>query len=1055
VLGFARSHTLAHARTRDMGHARGDTPHACLRAMLRVFLIMLVLACLLTHAHGMPSGGPIVTENVVIVAATTAANAVAANQASRVETTLGAAVDMGATVTMAESSAQGRARLNEEQEEGVKKLSAKSRADLQKMCRDRNLSTNGNNKGALATRIFIYEDYVKGGMEPAAAVERLKKRKQPSQRKQGELNAEAANQHDVHRDDDGNLVTLLTDEDLADIQAIDWSSRSQSTINEYGFALNRFKAWLLHPEQVTKGFHGLLSNKDINGNIVEDPVKNWRQRALDLSIFNVEVFKLFVLKKQFDEVSGVCRSFSDSKKYVSAICWSFQIAKMDRPTRWNDEMLPFLKGLKSTWAEEKQKGNIVENKADPMPMPVLQFMCLQFFKMGDFFACAWMLLQWNCVARSQSIAILTFEMFCVAEPTDSIRIDFNKSKTNQGGDASKLHPKHVYANTLNPAINVNLMLGLFLCDTCHRLDKPGQLPCHKIFPLNHAHAPSAAPSGRGYVASHGEVPARAKRANKPSVSKRFEEAFHALVLKCKDTLVTLGTSYCADDAMNLLGHSLRKGPATYASTAEPSGCSIMALLRRGDWSVGSVMDAYVKWAQGGDQTVGRTIAGLPPSSVDFAVLPPHFKLQEGHDQFDDVIKDAVLAVFGRGENNLPAKHEAFMPVLYRLLASMVYHADWVKDTMNKGGDEAGKAKLMSCELYRDEQMLNKLKPLVVIDPMDPGTNMTASGITQTTHVLREMEAMRSEFRESAAATNAALETTATKLDEFTEWMKSDSWVQEIHEKVTKTLEEGANERGVITADNLKSQMAAMQKTHEASMQKFINESMRAALRPLQAALGDSRVRVAGDHVEHVDVVDQRNDQVEMEGSGEGGATLVYEGPREKRCTVFIYKSPEMLSGHRDIQRWHVPLGFQFPSISLQKAYTLWMDGVRTITNPIRPFRLLVSEFLPSKKTRNTLSKWKRVMTMLDPQYMLRGRLDNTSIARVFDERLGLFLTSTPLGKHLHKTVHGVQCKSMATWCDYLGGKEALQKKKDKSAAAYKRKRDREGGATPNSRARVR
>jgi hypothetical protein len=318
-----------------------------------------------------------------------------------------------------------------------------------------------------------------------------------------------------------------------------------------------------------------------------------------------------------------------------------------------------------------------------------------------------------------------------------------------------------------------------------------------------------------------------------------------------------------------------------------------------------------------------------------------------------------------------------------------------------------------------------------------------------------MEAMRSEFRESAAATNAALETTATKLDEFTEWMKSDSWVQEIHEKVTKTLEEGANERGVITADNLKSQMAAMQKTHEASMQKFINESMRAALRPLQAALGDSRVRVAGDPVEHVDVVDQRNDQVEMEGSGEGGATLVYEGPREKRCTVFIYKSPEMLSGHRDIQRWHVPLGFQFPSISLQKAYTLWMDGVRTITNPIRPFRLLVSEFLPSKKIRNTLSKWKRVMTMLDPQYMLRGRLDNTSIARVFDERLGLFLTSTPLGKHLHKTVHGVQCKSMATWCDYLGGKEALQKKKDKSAAAYKRKRDREGGATPNSRARVR
>ena len=64
----------------------------------------------------------------------------------------------------------------------------------------------------------------------------------------------------------------------------------------------------------------------------------------------------------------------------------------------------------------------------------------------------------------------------------------------------------------------------------------------------------------------------------------------------------------------------RKGPSTFLLTL--SNCLNAAnIYLRAGWSTGNVQDRYIFSDVGGDQIVGRAVAGLP---VNSQVLPPHF-----------------------------------------------------------------------------------------------------------------------------------------------------------------------------------------------------------------------------------------------------------------------------------------------------------------------------------------------------------------------------------------------------------------------------------------------
>jgi len=76
-------------------------------------------------------------------------------------------------------------------------------------------------------------------------------------------------------------------------------------------------------------------------------------------------------------------------------------------------------------------------------------------------------------------------------------------------------------------------------------------------------------------------------------------------------------------------HSIRKRGATYASSGTTSSPSASALLNRGGWSQGGVLNVYFQYDAAGDQFLGRLLCGLDVSSVTFAVLPPRFKAEYG------------------------------------------------------------------------------------------------------------------------------------------------------------------------------------------------------------------------------------------------------------------------------------------------------------------------------------------------------------------------------------------------------------------------------------------
>lgn len=114
----------------------------------------------------------------------------------------------------------------------------------------------------------------------------------------------------------------------------------------------------------------------------------------------------------------------------------------------------------------------------------------------------------------------------------------------------------------------------------------------------------------------------------------------------------------------------RKGGATYA-LGFPGGPTSVSVYLRAAWSLGTTQSRYIFIGDGGDQFVGRVLAGLPITDKKFSALPPIFKKGVS-------ISDACL------ESYLPnyrRYHENFRPVLPYLVASLQHHYNWLKRTL--------------------------------------------------------------------------------------------------------------------------------------------------------------------------------------------------------------------------------------------------------------------------------------------------------------------------------------------------------------------------------------
>ena len=158
-------------------------------------------------------------------------------------------------------------------------------------------------------------------------------------------------------------------------------------------------------------------------------------------------------------------------------------------------------------------------------------------------------------------------------------------------------------------------------------------------------------------------------------------------------------------------HGWRKGGATYATSGTTYPPPIPSVAQRGEWSMGKVLNVYWHCAEPGDNYLGRVLAGLNALSPSFNILPPHFDVEDPMGNAH--IHEAMQVMYGpilvrwHSESCNPSG------VLLRVLASVVYHFDWIKQIASKNGTDHP----FSCiPLMFNLELVVELKKLLTTKP---------------------------------------------------------------------------------------------------------------------------------------------------------------------------------------------------------------------------------------------------------------------------------------------------------------------------------------------------
>jgi hypothetical protein len=151
-------------------------------------------------------------------------------------------------------------------------------------------------------------------------------------------------------------------------------------------------------------------------------------------------------------------------------------------------------------------------------------------------------------------------------------------------------------------------------------------------------------------------------------------------------------------------HSARKGSATFVTAATTEPPSMSAIAQRAEWSQGSVLDVYLQFASPGDQYLGRMLAGLDSKKPSFAILPPHFVCG-----LENVyLQQAITICYGNILQTYPDTSFHVSGGLIRVLASVVYHSNWIKKFI----DKRKKHPFSNIILLQYPDLLDELKKIV-------------------------------------------------------------------------------------------------------------------------------------------------------------------------------------------------------------------------------------------------------------------------------------------------------------------------------------------------------
>lgn len=301
------------------------------------------------------------------------------------------------------------------------------------------------------------------------------------------------------------------------------------------------------------------------------------------------------------------------------------------------EMTNFMSGYKRTTQEAKQNGElpIFEGKRNisysGYRVLALQVLKLQGSSDGSLYSHPFITLSWNLFARSNSVANLMLHHFDWKE--DAMTITLPKHKGDQEG--LHVYPKHVYANPIYPELCPILSLGIYLFSTNQFLRE-----------------------GSEWRLFHGA-----------KIESKFSHWLKRLLDRGVPELAELNN--IKDD---LGTHSFRKGVVTYVLSF-PCGPSVVAAFLRACWSLGAVQQRYIFEGEGSDQFLGRVACGLPFGEVAFQSLPPRFAP-------DFLIPETTWKKIYPTFNS-QTMPKGFQDCLRYILASVVYHSEWLEKVLDK------------------------------------------------------------------------------------------------------------------------------------------------------------------------------------------------------------------------------------------------------------------------------------------------------------------------------------------------------------------------------------
>ena len=352
-------------------------------------------------------------------------------------------------------------------------------------------------------------------------------------------------------------------------------------------------------------------------------------------------------------------SYDHIRKYHDALLFGAQERGTCMSMKYNVEMKKYLQHYKKEVAANKKLGKVDEYDSDPFSFTLVRILCTWFLGSGDIFSWVFLLMQWNCMARSINIDCVGFSN--MRRGTDSLVIKYDDTKADKAGE--NCHNKNLYANPKDPVVCVFLAIGIYCAMEHKSLENKNCL----------------------FLSADAEL---------GNAAQRFCSKLSTVIQKYTDIVA----SYIRFDRANT--HGIRKGGSRHACAGTTCPPSLVSVALRGEWSMGKVFDIYFKFGEFGDQYLGRILAGLDPNDTTFACLPPYFTepITNVH------IGRAMKGMFG----NILETHPSAKSTLSLCLASIVYHSDFIKEIIRNNRGHP----LETLFLFQDETLLQELKVLV-------------------------------------------------------------------------------------------------------------------------------------------------------------------------------------------------------------------------------------------------------------------------------------------------------------------------------------------------------